>query len=58
MLNIEIDGERQECLVYVDPREGEGSPKQEYILRINNGISDSKLPPWYVDTYIRKFIPA
>ena len=58
MLAIKIDGKSIECLVYVDTVEKEGSPKQEYIDRINKGISDSKLPIEYVNRYIRKFIPA
>jgi gamma-glutamylcyclotransferase (GGCT)/AIG2-like uncharacterized protein YtfP len=58
MLTIEIGGENKECLVYVDPVVEEGEPKQEYIDRINKGISDSTLPPEYIDRYIRKFIPA
>lgn len=58
MLMIEMSGEKKECLVYVDPVQKEGSPKKEYIDRINKGISDAKLPPEYVDRYIRKFIPA
>ncbi len=58
MLKIDIGGDRKECLVYVDPVQKEGKPKKEYIGRINKGISDSKLPPEYIDRYIRKFINA
>ncbi|MGZ3606205.1 MAG: gamma-glutamylcyclotransferase family protein [Thermodesulfobacteriota bacterium] len=58
MLKIEMGNESKECLVYVDPVEEEGKPKEEYIERINKGISDSRLPPEYIDRYIRKFIPA
>lgn len=58
MLMIEMRGEKKECLVYVDPVQKEGKPKQEYIDRINKGISDARLPSEYVDRYIRKFIPA
>ena len=55
---VEVDGQSRECLVYVDPVEKEGRPKQEYIDRINKGISDSKLPSEYINRYLRKFIPA
>ncbi len=58
LMTIGIDGKSIECLVYVDPTEEEGMPKQEYIDRINKGISDSKLSLEYVNRYIRKFIPA
>jgi gamma-glutamylcyclotransferase (GGCT)/AIG2-like uncharacterized protein YtfP len=58
MLKIEMGNESKECLVYVDPVEEEGKPKEEYIGRTNKGISDSRLPPEYIDRYIRKFIPA
>jgi gamma-glutamylcyclotransferase (GGCT)/AIG2-like uncharacterized protein YtfP len=58
MMIVEVDGQNKKCLVYVDPLKQEGKPKQEYIKRINKGISDSKLPPEYVKRYIRNFIPA
>ena len=58
MLKIEMGNESKECLVYVDPVEEEGKPKEEYVGRINKGIFDSRLPPEYIDRYIRKFIPA
>ena len=55
---LEINGQRRECLVYVDPVEKEGTPKQEYIERINKGISDARLPHAYISRYVRKFIPV
>jgi gamma-glutamylcyclotransferase (GGCT)/AIG2-like uncharacterized protein YtfP len=58
MMPVEFEGQSRECLVYVDPVEEEGKPKQEYIERINKGISDSKLPQEYIDRYVRKFIHA
>lgn len=58
IMMVEVNGQRQECLVYVDPIEEEGKPNLEYIERMNKGISDSKLPSEYIDQYIRKFIPA
>lgn len=58
MMNIEIDNHVLYCLVYIDPVTNEGKPKQEYIDRINKGISDSNLPSAYVEEYIRRFVPA
>jgi gamma-glutamylcyclotransferase (GGCT)/AIG2-like uncharacterized protein YtfP len=58
MRNVEIDGRGQECLVYVDLVKKEGQPTPEYVARINKGLSDSQLPSWYIDRYIRKFIPG
>jgi gamma-glutamylcyclotransferase len=58
MMPVEFEGQSRECLVYVDPVEEEGKPKQEYIERINKGIFDSKLPQEYIDRYVRKFIPG
>ncbi|MDI6764062.1 MAG: gamma-glutamylcyclotransferase [Thermodesulfobacteriota bacterium] len=57
-ITVEVDGQSLKCLVYVDPVEHEGEPKQEYIDRINKGILDSKLSSEYINRYIRKFIPA
>lgn len=58
VMRVEFEGQSRECLVYVDPVEEEGKPKQEYIERINKGISDSNMPQDYIDRYVRKFIPA
>lgn len=58
VMRVEFEGQSRECLVYVDPVEDEGKPKQEYIERINKGISDSKMPQEYIDRYVRKFVPA
>lgn len=57
-LRVKVDGSHKTCLVYIDPIESEGSPKPEYIGRINSGIKDAKLPPEYVRNHIRKFVPA
>ena len=56
LLSVEIKGRPQDCLVYVDPTEGEGSPRAEYVDRINQGIADADLPADYVERYIRKFM--
>lgn len=58
VMTVEVDGRSRECLVYVDPIEEEGIPKQEYIARINKGISDSKLSCEYINRYVRRFVPA
>jgi gamma-glutamylcyclotransferase (GGCT)/AIG2-like uncharacterized protein YtfP len=57
MLDVVIDESTQTCLVYIDPIEDEGLPKTEYIVRINNGIEDARLPWSYVQKTIRKFVP-
>ena len=59
-----VSGEKSlvPSLVYVDgKRVEEGEPRKEYIHRMNMGISDAAergLPRWYIDKYIRRFIPA
>ncbi len=58
MITVECGGQCRECLVYVDPVEQEGKPRQEYIERVNKGISDSNLPSRYVDCCMRRFIPG
>ena len=49
-------------LVYVNrKRVEEGEPWEEYIHRMNMGIKDAAergLPEWYIDKYMRRFIPA
>ncbi|KAF9782789.1 hypothetical protein BJ322DRAFT_1072619 [Thelephora terrestris] len=49
-------------LVYVDEKRiDEAAPREEYIHRMNRGIDDAikkGLPKWYIDKYLRKFIPA
>ena len=58
MITVEIDGQNKSCLVYIDPVEQEGKPKQEYIERMNRGIFDAELSLEYIKRYVRKFIPA
>ena len=68
MLGIDLhsvaNGERSlvQSLVYVDGRRvEEGEPRKEYIHWMNMGINDAVargLPRWYIDKYIRRFIPA
>ena len=50
------------ALIYIDEkRVEEGEPWEEYVHRMNMGIRDATargLPKWYVDKYMRRFIPA
>ncbi|MEK6801965.1 MAG: gamma-glutamylcyclotransferase family protein [Nitrospirota bacterium] len=52
------EGQEKVALVYVDAVTVEGSPKQEYIQRINSGLADAKLSEAYVTRYVRKYVPA
>jgi gamma-glutamylcyclotransferase len=51
---IEVETERGAvtCLVYVDPRQEEGQPREEYVERVRRGIADARLPSFYVDRYL------
>ena len=63
-LQLAGNGEKSvvRCLVYIDERRvEEGEPWEEYVHRMNMGINDATargLPRWYVDKYMRRFIPA
>lgn len=57
-MNIENNGMLTNCLVYIDPIEDEGVPRNEYIDRINKGIEDAELPLDYVQNSIRRFVPG
>jgi len=58
---VEMDGNAVKALVYVDVvRQQEGNIKEEYITRMNYGISDALekgLPEWYINKYLRPVIP-
>lgn len=61
---IDVEAEkstRKEVLVYVDrKRTTDSKPKEEYIIRMNNGIEDAVrfgMPHQYVNDVMRKFIP-
>ena len=58
MLMVEVDGGCGSCLVYVDPVEEEGKPREEYVERLNNGIDDARFPAAYVELYLREFVPV
>jgi gamma-glutamylcyclotransferase len=48
------------AIVYMDKREKEGVPKEEYIKRMNYAIADALVegvPNEYIQTYLRRFIP-
>ena len=51
-----------QCLVYIDEkRVEEGEPWEEYVHRMSMGINDAAargLPRWYINKYMRRFIPA
>ncbi len=57
-LAVHCCGKKKFALVYVDPITAEGTPKKEYIHRINAGLADAHLNEGYVTRYIRKFIRA
>lgn len=62
MHGVEMDGEVVKALVYVDiTRLQEGTIKEEYIRRMNHGISDGLakgLPESYIDKYLKPVIPT
>ncbi|KAK0196890.1 hypothetical protein F5146DRAFT_971025 [Armillaria mellea] len=55
------DDEIIHCLVYVDTeRVLDSIPKEEYIERMNKGITDAVkegVPKDYIDKYLRQYIP-
>lgn len=55
---LQVDTGRGEmvCLLYIDPREQEGEPSEEYIERMHYGICDAGLPSLYVDRYLDKIV--
>ncbi len=56
-LPVEHEGRTLDTLVYLAPVTAEGTPKREYIQRINSGLADANLSDAYVSRYVRKFIP-
>jgi gamma-glutamylcyclotransferase len=67
IVGIELQSENDEGsvvqgLAYVDEiRTKEGEPRKEYVYRVNMGINDAAsrgLPRWYIDKYMRAFIPT
>jgi gamma-glutamylcyclotransferase len=61
--NLEKEAEIIKALVYVDGTNiTESTPKPEYIVRMNRGIDEAvnewQLPRWYVESVMRKYIPA
>ena len=48
------------AIVYIDKRNKEGVPKEEYIKRMNYAIADALaegIPNEYIETYLRRFVP-
>jgi gamma-glutamylcyclotransferase (GGCT)/AIG2-like uncharacterized protein YtfP len=58
IISVSVEGRGICCLVYIDPVIEEGNPKEEYVVRINNGIRDAGFPDEYVTRYLRSFVPA
>jgi len=58
MLTVQHRGVELKALVYVDPTAGEGAPQEEYIHRINAGVTDADLTPHYVARSIRQYVPG
>ena len=52
LLVVDTERGKLRCLVYVDPLQQEGPPKEEYVKRIRNGIHDARLPSMYVERYL------
>lgn len=57
LLVVDTERGKLRCLVYVDPIREEGSPKEEYVARIGNGIRDARLPALYVERYLSPAMP-
>jgi gamma-glutamylcyclotransferase len=58
--NGRVLGEVQ-ALVYVDPKTGTGTCKEEYVGRMNRGLKDAiekGVPAAWVEKVIRPFVPA
>jgi len=58
---VTVTNETIYALVYIDIlRTNRDAPKTEYIHRINKAMEDALqkgIPPFYIDRYIRPFIP-
>jgi len=63
-IELEVNGKKTlaQGLIYLDKNNlGEGTPTDGYITVMNVAIKDAVaggVPQWYIDEYIRKFIPA
>ena len=58
IIAVDVGGRELSCLVYIDSVIEEGAPKEEYVVRINNGIKDAAFPDEYVTQYLRPFVQA
>ena len=56
-VEVTVGARRVVALIYVDPVTVEGSPKDEYVRRINSGLADAGLSEAYVSRHVRKFVP-
>jgi len=63
-IELEVNGKKTlaQGLIYLDENNlEEGTPTDTYITVTNVAIKDAVprgIPQWYVDEYIRKFVPA
>ncbi len=55
MLEVEVGGRSCSCLVYVDPVEEEGEPREEYVERLRRGFVDTRLPAPYLASICGRF---
>ena len=56
-LSVETSKGIIDCLVYIACDNTLGTPQEEYIERINLGITSANLPDDYVQKAIRPFVP-
>ena len=52
----DLNGNVITALVYIDPTQSLGTPKKEYIGRMNKGLRDANLPEQWVKENIRPFV--
>ncbi len=55
-VRILLNGEVTSAMIYIDPITEEGSPRAEYVRRIEASIVDAELTPAYVERCIRKWL--
>lgn len=55
---VQVGEQELLCLAYINPVISEGLPGAAYIARINHGLRDAGLPEVYVQSCIRRYVPA
>jgi len=53
---VYLEESTMEALVYIDPIEEEGKPKDEYVGRMTVALIEADLSPRYVARYMKRFI--